>query len=99
LDAEIRPFFSLSAVATFVEWLGSLIFDAIVVATPHIALRFPESKTVIVQNFPVIDELESSKAQPYVTRSDLVTYIGIFATKRASWRWWRRSRSYRNAGR
>jgi len=74
--------FLASALAAFTEWFGALFFDAIVAATPHIAQRFPENKTIIVQNFPIIEEFEHTNAMPYSSRPNLIAYIGIFAKKR-----------------
>jgi glycosyltransferase involved in cell wall biosynthesis len=47
----------VSMLAEAVEYAAARIFDRIVPATPTIAARFPPTKTTIVQNYPVLDEL------------------------------------------
>ena len=52
------------------------VFDGIVVATPGIAEYFPPSKTVIVQNFALVEEFASIDISDYESRGQLVAYIG-----------------------
>jgi len=47
-----------------------------VAATPKIAERFPASKTVVVQNFPLPNELYCVRAEPYINRPLSVAYVG-----------------------
>ena len=58
------------------EWLGSAVFDGIVVATPPIARRFPPRKTVVVQNFPRPEELRPVDPVPMRDREALAVYVG-----------------------
>lgn len=50
-------------------------FSAIVAATPSIAINFPETKTHVIQNFPILDELQTLNS-PYNLRSLSVLYLG-----------------------
>jgi glycosyltransferase involved in cell wall biosynthesis len=63
------------------EKLSGRMLDGIVAATPHISQRFPPSRTVVVQNFPVFDET-LPVSRPYLERSPLVLYIGTLDTSR-----------------
>ena len=58
------------------EWLAARIFDAIVPAEPVIARRFPPYKSVLVQNFPILDELVKTDSIPYKERPPHFTYVG-----------------------
>jgi glycosyltransferase involved in cell wall biosynthesis len=74
LPAPLKPVAGWLAEAA--EAAGALAFDAIVAATPHIAGRFPARKTVVVQNFPVLEELSGEIGPPYGERSRHVVYVG-----------------------
>jgi glycosyltransferase involved in cell wall biosynthesis len=62
--------------ASGAEAVGAFAFDAIVAATPRIASRFPASRTVVVQNFPMLEELGGVLGPPYRERSPHVVYVG-----------------------
>ncbi|HEX5056265.1 MAG TPA: glycosyltransferase family 4 protein [Gammaproteobacteria bacterium] len=67
----------MSWLMSALEWLGGRLFAAIVTATPTIAERFPGSKTVVVQNFPILSELSVPQAAvPYSKRPPHFAYIG-----------------------
>ena len=59
-----------------VEWIAGQCFDAIVPATPRIADRFPADKTVVVQNFPILEELVEPDPVPYKRRPFHFAYVG-----------------------
>lgn len=59
-----------------VEWLAARAFDAIVPAEPKIAARFPPHKAVLVQNFPIPDELAPVESIPYKERPPHFAYVG-----------------------
>jgi glycosyltransferase involved in cell wall biosynthesis len=63
------------------EKLSGRMLDGIVAATPHIGQRFPRSKTVVVQNFPLLDEVFPA-SRPYLERPPLVLYIGAITASR-----------------
>ena len=58
------------------EWLAGRYFDGIVAATPKIAERFPPAKTVVVQNYPVLEELSVKNPVAYAKRPPVITYVG-----------------------
>ncbi len=65
-----------------VEWFGAMSFNAIVAATPKIAIRFPAKKTIMVQNFPITAEISQIMSVPYAERPLSFAYPGIIATVR-----------------
>jgi glycosyltransferase involved in cell wall biosynthesis len=67
-----------------VEWFGAKAFDAIVPATPKIAARFPASKTVTIQNFPIATEMLYPAPIPYVERPQAFAYVGVIAAIRGA---------------
>lgn len=80
IPRPLRP--AVSAVARAAEWLGACRFDGIVAATPSIASRFPAGKTALVQNFPIIDELNTPGGPPYARRPMSLLYAGGIARDR-----------------
>lgn len=72
-----RPLRRLVAGAARVaETLASWGFDGIVAATPAIAKRFLPHKTVVVQNFPILNELITPDPIPYQNRPAKIIYVG-----------------------
>jgi glycosyltransferase involved in cell wall biosynthesis len=70
--------------ARFAEWLASMVFDAVVCATPNIARRFPAKKTVLVQNFPILAELQTRADIPYIRRPNRFIYLGVLTAARGA---------------
>lgn len=62
--------------AELAEYIGPVMFDGVIGATPAIARRFPRKKTVIVRNFPLLDEFMAVEARPYTQRAPVIVYIG-----------------------
>lgn len=72
-----RPLRRLVAgAARAVEALASWAFDGVVAATPAITKRFPVGKTVMVQNFPIVNELVVQDSTPYQKRPRKIIYVG-----------------------
>lgn len=61
------------------ESMAGKAFDAVVAATPAISACFPEGKTLVVQNFPFLEELVASDYLPYQERPRGFAYIGTIA--------------------
>ncbi|MPY93479.1 MAG: glycosyltransferase [Acidimicrobiia bacterium] len=67
-----------------VEHVVLAAFDLVVAATPVIADRFPDRKTVIVQNFPDLAELGDEAAPPLSLRGPIAAYVGNVADTRGA---------------
>ncbi|MDH3708432.1 MAG: glycosyltransferase family 4 protein [Cyclobacteriaceae bacterium] len=78
----IRKPVSLAVAMT--EKLSSRIFSRIVVVTPAIAQRFPRESTVLVQNFPRVDELSLDDDHDYQSRPEDFVYVGGLTDERAA---------------
>jgi glycosyltransferase involved in cell wall biosynthesis len=74
-----RP--AIAGAVNIAEKLSGRILDGIVAATPHIGERFPRSKTVVVENFPLLDE-SFPVSRPYIERPPLALYIGTVTAVR-----------------
>lgn len=78
--AALPPFVSL------VEWVGARCINGVVAASPTIADRFPAHKTVLVRNFPLLDELLPPAPTPMAERPKEFTYIGSISEDRNIYR-------------
>jgi hypothetical protein len=67
---------SIAKLLNVIEIMSALLLDSIVSATPAIARRFPVKKTIVVQNFPMLWELASTKPCPHAARPPMAIYIG-----------------------
>jgi len=65
-----------------IEKSFSYFFDIIVVATPAISDRFPNHKTLVIRNFPLLDEFFATDNKPYRERPCHVGYIGGISNDR-----------------
>jgi glycosyltransferase involved in cell wall biosynthesis len=80
-----RPLHAVIAWAVgAVELFLTRFASGVVAATPAIARRFPPAKTVVVQNFSMINELEVASPTPYGSRQPLVGYVGAIADIRGA---------------
>ena len=71
--------------ASALEWVSSQAFSGIVAATPSIAERFPDEKTVTVQNFPILGELsQEDDLLPYNERPNHIVYMGGITERRGA---------------
>lgn len=66
------------------EWVGAMIFDAIISVTPKINDRFPISKTTLIQNYPIMDEMLVRTPIPYNEREAVFAYVGIISRVRSA---------------
>lgn len=72
-----RPLrWTVSKAVAAIERAAKFSFDAFATATPHIAGKFPAPRTVIVQNFPMPEELVAPHAQTYFERPLQIAYVG-----------------------
>ena len=73
-----RPLFghALSLGWRSAERVLAATVDGVVAATPSIATRFPDRKTVVVRNFPTAEEAERFIGGPHAERPQNVVYLG-----------------------
>jgi len=58
------------------EKLASLFFDRIVAATPHISLKYPDKKTILLRNFPILELIDKSKKIEIKSDNIIIIYQG-----------------------
>lgn len=64
------------------EWTGARLFDGLAVPTQTIANRFPVQKTVLVRNFPILEELHQPNSAPIKDRQPHFAYVGYISEVR-----------------
>lgn len=75
LPRVLRPVVSLGARGA--EWLFSrFIGSAVITVTDHIARRFPSRRTVVVQNFPILDELMTPSSSTPAATPPVFVFVG-----------------------
>lgn len=72
----LPPFVSLA------EWIGARMISGLVAPTQVIVDRFPAHKTVLVRNFPILEELHAPDSTPMHLRPLEFTYIGSISEVR-----------------
>lgn len=74
----INPFIRriISVCSQVFESISVRFFNGVVAVTSTIANRFPKSKTVIVHNYPILEELRAAGSAPYHKRLPIVIYVG-----------------------
>lgn len=76
----------MSPTVSVAEWIGSRLINGIVAASPVIADRFPSEKTILVRNFPLLDELYAPNPVPMDKRPLEFTYVGYISEDRNIYR-------------
>ena len=71
-----------SPLAALTEWFAGQVLSGVVVVTEEIAGRFPPSNTILVRNFPILQEMHAPNAKPMLERPREFTYIGTITQKR-----------------
>ncbi len=66
------------------EHMATKAFDAIIVATPKIAKRFPVSKTIVVHNYPIASELVVNCSVHQIDRPRSFAYVGAISAARGA---------------
>jgi glycosyltransferase involved in cell wall biosynthesis len=82
IPRPLRP--PMAWAAKWLERLAARALSGIVAATPQIGARFPSQKTVVVQNFVMLDELAVTAPTPYCERPNSFVYIGGIAAIRGA---------------
>lgn len=83
----IPPLFRkwISRITSVVEKVGASTFDAMVSTSEEIAKKFPESKTVLVRNYPMAQELfQKQHLVEYAKRPESAAYIGMLSRERGA---------------
>ena len=64
------------------EWIGARAMTADVAVTSYIARSFPRKRTVLIQNFPMIDELHLGDRPSEVSATSRFVFLGMIVAHR-----------------
>lgn len=73
---------TLSPFVTVAEWVGSRLIDGIVTPTKVIQQRFPSDRTILVRNYPLLEELSRPYSTPMADRPRDFAYVGYISEVR-----------------
>jgi glycosyltransferase involved in cell wall biosynthesis len=80
LDKEWMGNVNIKKIVAFtmnmIEQIGAFFFNGIVAATPDIAKKFPENKTVILRNFPILKLIDNTIPANYKKNKPVIIYAG-----------------------
>ena len=74
----------VSRLAHVIERTAGRAFDLVVAATPSIEEKYPQHKTVLVQNMPRLGELLAADRRPFADRPRLAAYVGLLNALRGA---------------
>ncbi|MBA7533282.1 hypothetical protein ES705_25517 [subsurface metagenome] len=63
-------------ITNMIEQIGTFFFIRIIAATTDIAKRFPENKTVILRNFPILKLIDNTMPINYKKNKPVIIYAG-----------------------
>jgi glycosyltransferase involved in cell wall biosynthesis len=66
----------IAAGVSVLEAVAGRLFDGVVAATPTIAVRFPPTKTIMLRNFPSLEDFPTTSLPLYTERPLQVCYVG-----------------------
>jgi glycosyltransferase involved in cell wall biosynthesis len=66
------------------ERMGAGLFDGVIVANPPHRGRFPQGKTEVVRNLPILEEFADGASAPYAARAPAVVYVGDLTRTRGA---------------
>jgi len=72
----------VSMITEAIEWVASLTLSAFVAATPTIAKRFPNGRTICLQNYVLLSEIKSVRENAYHDRKNKFGYVGVISKPR-----------------
>lgn len=72
--------YPISKLFIFVEYICVHFFELVVVATPSISLRYPNQKTVVIQNFPVVEHVPATSCVS--NGGNIFLYVGGISIER-----------------
>jgi len=74
----------LSWIVRGAEKVGGWLFDGLAVATPSIGKQFYPAKILLLQNYPLLDELQQSEGRGYHQRAEQICYLGWISKHRGA---------------
>ena len=80
LPKVLRP--ALSRITWLIERIYSRIFTGIIAVDPTVAAPFPQHKTVVVRNYPIVSELLSPTPRKMTERPKHFSYVGTISEDR-----------------